>query len=315
MNLATSTQKRTFSGSTDPLRAEATAFFLAQPVRYAVTSGAEVAYRRFGSGPPVVFVHGWPFNGFTYRALAYRLRNAHTCIVIDLPGTGESRWSARTDFSFPGQAATLAEMATVLGLDRYAVVAHDTGASIARHLADPGSGPGQALDRARLDRLLLFNTEIPGHRPPWIPFYARLVHVPGAHRLFAPLFRTRAFRRAAMGFGGCYADLALLDGDFKRYVLDPVIASPTKARGLAKYLQGLDWARIDDFARLHPTLDLPVRLVWGAADPTFPVELGRAMAATFPACAGFTAIPHAKLLVYDEFAEAVYPHVATFLTA
>ncbi|MEM8602159.1 MAG: alpha/beta hydrolase [Bacteroidota bacterium] len=307
MNLATSTQKRTFSGSTDPLRAEATAYFLAQPVRYAVTSGAEVAYRRFGSGPPVVFVHGWPFNGFTYRALAYRLRDAHTCIVIDLPGTGESRWSARTDFSFPGQAATLAEMASVLGLDRYAVVAHDTGASIARHLAD--------LDRARLDRLLLFNTEIPGHRPPWIPFYARLVRVPGAHWLFAPLFRTRAFRRSAMGFGGCYADPSLLDGDFKRYVLDPVIASPTKARGLAKYLHGLDWARIDDFARLHPTLDLPVRLVWGAADPTFPVELGRAMAATFPACAGFTAIPHAKLLVYDEFAEAVYPHVAAFLAA
>jgi pimeloyl-ACP methyl ester carboxylesterase len=42
--------------------------FLAAPLQHVDTGSASVAYRRFGSGPPLLLVHGWPLSGFTYGA-------------------------------------------------------------------------------------------------------------------------------------------------------------------------------------------------------------------------------------------------------
>ena len=75
-----------------------------------------MAFRRFGVGPPVLFLHGWPFNSFTYRFLAQQLRQQFSCYLLDLPGMGNTVWSEQTDFSFPGQARNLREMVTALGL-------------------------------------------------------------------------------------------------------------------------------------------------------------------------------------------------------
>jgi pimeloyl-ACP methyl ester carboxylesterase len=44
---------------------------------------------------------------------------------------------------------------------------------------------------------------------------------------------------------------------------------------------------------------MPVLLIWGADDPTFPVALARAMVGQFPN-ARIAEIPGAKLLVHEE---------------
>ena len=46
---------------------------------------------------------------------------------------------------------------------------------------------------------------------------------------------------------------------------------------------------------------MPVSAIWGAADPTFPVETARAMMSQFPNFAGFHPIGGGKLLIQEEF--------------
>ncbi len=41
--------------------------FRREPDRYLDVGAGEVAYRRVGEGPDVLFVHGWPVSGATFR--------------------------------------------------------------------------------------------------------------------------------------------------------------------------------------------------------------------------------------------------------
>ena len=109
--------------------------YLAQPVERIDIDGTVVPVRRFGSGPPLLLVHGFPLSGFTWRFVIPELARHYTCLAVDLPGLGDSGWTDATDFSFPGQGRTLHRVADALGLDEYRVLAQDTGGTFARFLA------------------------------------------------------------------------------------------------------------------------------------------------------------------------------------
>ena len=278
--------------------------FLAMPAHEVDTGTARLPCRRFGQGPALLLVHGFPLSGFTWRKLLPELSSRYTCYVPDLPGLGESRWTDATDFSFPGQGRTLRALVDRLGLARYSVLAQDTGGTFARCLA--------LDDGARIEKLVLINTEIPHHRPPWIPLYQRLMRLPGIPATFGLLLRSHAFLRSPMGFGGCFADLRLLEGDFHEHVIRPLVRSPLRREGIRRYLVGAQWGPVDALARDHARIAMPVRLIWGADDPTFPVELAREMAKQLPD-ARLVEIPGGRLLVHEEKPDEVAAAVVEFL--
>jgi len=281
--------------------------FLAAPLQHVDTGSASVAYRRFGSGPPLLLVHGWPLSGFTYRRLIPHLARQFTCYAVDLPGAGETRWSAQTDFSFAGQAETLRRLLDALHLDGCHVVAHDTGASIARALA--------LLAGDRLGDLCLIGTEIPGHRPPWIPLFQRLAALPGAVPMFRLSLSSDWFVRSPLGFGNCFVDRGLLGGDFAEHIIRPLREVPARLDGQLRYLRGIDWQFVDGLATAHRSISNSVLLIWGAEDSIFPVERARSMVPQFAACRGLEVVPGAKLLVHEERPEAVAGHVLGALGA
>src|SRR5438128_1056613 len=82
-----------------------------------------------------------------------------------------ARWRRDdTPFAFARQVATLRVFVDQLRLERYALLGHDTGGTLARLLA--------LDDRTRAGRVIVMNSEMPGHRPPWIPLYQRLAALP-----------------------------------------------------------------------------------------------------------------------------------------
>lgn len=273
---------------------------------YTEVGAARIAHRVVGSGPPVVFVHGYPTHGETWRKIVPGLAERFTCYLPDLPGLGASEWRVDTDFSFPGQARSLRRWIDALGLDAYDLIAHDTGGTIARCLA--------AEDGARVRRMVLINTEIPGHRPPWIPLYGKLAALPGASLTFGALLRQRWFRHSMLGLGGVFSDRRLLDGDFHARFIAPLLASSRRLEGSLRYLRGIGWDVVDGMRAVHARLRMPVLLVWGEDDRTFPVALGRAMAEQFPTSAGFVSIAGASLLPHDERPEPVLRALHDFLT-
>lgn len=279
--------------------------FLNQPIEFAAVAGSRVAYRRFGRGPALLLVHGWPFNSFSYHQLLPALAQHFTCIALDLPGCGDTEWSEETDFSFvPGQVGMLRELVSALGFESYDVLGHDTGATIARHLA--------VRDR-RLRRLAILNTEIPGHRPPWVPLYRVLMALPASALVFRQLLRSRAFLRSGAGFGGTFADPRILEGPFYAHTIAPLLESPRRIEGIRRYIRGLDWALVDELSEIHGRLEIPVIFVWGAQDQTFPVKQAREMVSQIPGCRGFHEVQGARLLPQMERPDEVARHVVGFL--
>jgi haloalkane dehalogenase len=257
---------------------------------------ASVHWRREGSGPPLVFLHGFPLSGQTWDKVILHLRDRFTCYTPDLIGLGQSHSAAADDYSSPGQARAFLGTLSALGVGPYALVGNDTGGWIARELA---------LIDERVSRLVLTNTEIPFHRPPWIPMYQALAHVPGAPALIRQLLRSRAFRRSPLVFGGCFHDLTHLDGEFHERFVEPLLVSDARLDGAMQFLRRMKFARLDRFRELHRQLAMPTLFIWGANDPTFPEARARGMVPQFPNVAGFHPVTNAKLFFYEEHPQEV----------
>lgn len=267
---------------------------------------ARVCHRQAGEGPALVLLHGFPLSGLTWRKMVPALAQTFTCHALDLIGLGDSTSSEAADFSSEGQARLFQQALSRLGVSSYALLGNDTGGWIARELA--------LLDAARVTRMVLTNTEIPGHRPPWIPLYQLAVRLPGSGSVFHLMLASRALRRSGMGFGGCFENLDLIDGEFTDLFIAPLLASPARITSIRHFLREMKFARLDRFAELHRQLTMPVAFVWAANDPTFPEPRARAMAAQFPHAGPFTSIPGCKLFLEEEQPEALSRAVLDFLT-
>jgi len=184
-----------------------------------------------------------------------------------------------------------------LGVSSYALLGNDTGGWVARELA--------LLDAGRVTHLALTNTEIPGHRPPWIPLYQRLARLPGSDFGFRRILGSRRLRRSPLAFGGCFADLDFIDGEFEELFVRPLVTQPRRLKSALRFMVLMNFRWLDRLREAHGKLSMPVSFLWGAADPTFPERHARAMLPQFPNVAGFTSVPNAKLFFYEEQPELV----------
>jgi pimeloyl-ACP methyl ester carboxylesterase len=101
-----------------------------------------------GAGPTLVLVHGLAaqLRNFTY-ALVEPLAKNYRVICVDRPGCGYSTRPAHVPASLSGQADTVAQLLTSLGLERPIIVGHSYGGALALSMAlnHPESVGGLAL--------------------------------------------------------------------------------------------------------------------------------------------------------------------------
>lgn len=266
---------------------------------------AKVCYRKAGEGPALVLFHGYPLSGLTWRKFIPELSKHFTCYAFDLVGLGDSNSPNDDDFSSQGEGKVFQQALSALGVSSYALMGNDSGGWVAREVA--------LLEPERVTRFVLTNTEIPDHRPPWVWFYQYIAQVPGGSRLFRFMLSLRVWRRSVIGFGGCFQNLDLIDGEFFKLFLAPLLASHERIVRALKFLVTMDFGRVDEFKELHGKLTMPVAFVWGSDDPTFPEEHARPMATQFPNVTQFTSIPRGKLFLHEEFPEIVLKQIVEFL--
>jgi pimeloyl-ACP methyl ester carboxylesterase len=293
----------TATPATAPANLSDTDLFCAAEVRWHETPTAKIAYRVVGSGPPLVLLHGWPLWGFTFRKLLPRLAAHFTCYLIDLPGGGDTEWTRDTDFTWPGQAASVKSLLEAVGLERYFLFGQDSGAMIARHLC--------LLDNSRVRALFMTNTEVPGHRLPYIPTYRRLMFLPGAGLLFRLALWMRWFVRSRFGFGRALGR-EFIDDEFYEGIVRPLVRSGRRMAGHIRFLRGWSWPVLDRWHGFHRDIKAPVLLLWGEADKTVPIALAREMAGQFAHPAEVRPIPGAHLFVHEERPEEVAAEVVRF---
>lgn len=286
-----------------PSAAEVLASFRGAPHAHLDVGHSRLAYRRFGSGPDVLFIHGWPLHSATFRGLVPLLAGSFTCHLLDLPGTGQTECGSAAPLDLRSHADTVRRAVELLALNRYGIVSFDSGGVVAREVA---------ADDARVAGLVFGNTEIPGYHSPLLTAMMLLLRI-GGERLFLTMLRHRALRRSPLGYGGCFSDLDLLDGEFHELFVAPLLASPDAARGQLRLVEGLDAAWLDRLAETHARIRCPSVLVWGAEDPFFPLAKARPMLAQLAGGAELFAIAGAKLFVHEEHPRAFANHARPFL--
>ncbi|RKU03353.1 alpha/beta hydrolase [Burkholderia sp. Nafp2/4-1b] len=100
--------------------------------RFVDIGGDRIHYVEYGSGPPLVFVHGLAgqWRNFAYLPLT-RLAQHHRVILVDRPGAGRSLRGASSQANVFAQARTIAAFIDALKLDRPVLVGHSLGGAIA----------------------------------------------------------------------------------------------------------------------------------------------------------------------------------------
>lgn len=253
---------------------EASELFRREPDRFLDVGAGEVAYRRVGSGPDVLFVHGWPVSGATFRTLLPHLVDHVTCHVIDLPGAGSSRFdAATTTLTLDQHIISVRRVVELLDLDNVAVVGHDSGGMIARHAL---------AENPRVRAMGLLNTEQTAGMSWRFRSLVAGRHIPGYGALLSWVAGKPRLRRNRFVLGDAFADSSLLDGEFDEFFLRPINQIPERRAAAIKLLRSFDPGHVRALGDLHRRITVPVRLVWGDQDPFFPVAWAKEMVPTFP---------------------------------
>jgi haloalkane dehalogenase len=277
----------------------------ATPHSFLDVGHSQLAYYKFGRGPDLVFVHGWPLSAATWRHLVTELAEHYTCHLIDLPGTGNTKTGPSAKIDLREHAVTVRAAIDRLKLERYALVAHDSGGFVARLVA---------ADDPRATALVLGNTEIPNHTPPAILAFIALQKLGLGRTAMNALLRSSWLRRSALGFGGCFTHAEYVDGDFKTVLLDP-LATPEGLAGHLRLLDGISSKTLAGMRELHARISIPTALVWGTDDPWFPLAKARPMMAQFAGPTRLFPIEGGKLFVHEdrarEFAVATREFLST----
>ena len=226
----------------------------------------EIAYDALGYGPPVLLVHGTPSNSFIWREVATELADRFTVYLFDLLGFGESERGEGLDVSVAAQGRVLAGLVEALGLEEPAVAGHDIGgaAVLRAHLLE-----GVAFRRIALVDAVAFG--------PWITATTRHVkaHLDVYATMPTPVFEAivashlRTATHDPMDEGALAAYLAQWSGDL----------------GKRLYLQKdaqLDEEDTASFEPLLPSIEAPVRIVWGENDAWLPPVLAERLHEAIP---------------------------------
>jgi pimeloyl-ACP methyl ester carboxylesterase len=222
-----------------------------------------------GTGPAVLLLHGLPTSGRLWDFVVPQLEPRFTCVVVDLPGAGES--PAFADGSLAGErfAEELEQLRAQLGIPAWHVVGHDAGAAIAVHYA--------ACYGAHLDRFVLCAPPIfPEHKIPW---FFRLLRTPALGDALAPLVTN-----SLLPFGIKYSirrDDPAMD-DIVRAFCQPFRGYA----GARRFLHLLRWGDpqpvLSKTAALLPSITAPALILSGLHDGAVPVRFAQRAAQLLP---------------------------------
>ena len=245
--------------------------------------GGQIAWDRFGEGPPVVMVHGTPWSSWTWRRIAPRLAERFCVYVSDLLGYGASEQRAGQDVSLAAQGARLAALLEHWGLDRPAIVAHDIGGAIAlrAHLVHRREVSGLAL----IDVVAL--------RPWGSPFYRLVSEHQAVFEQLPPVIHEGVLR--------AYVNTAQ-PRPLDRAVEDMLIAPWLSAEGQAAFYRQIahgDQRDTDEIEPLYGHIRAPTAVIWGELDPWIPVARGVELADRIPG-ARVHVIPGSGHLVQED---------------
>jgi haloalkane dehalogenase len=260
--------------------------------------GLRLAYREQGRGPVVLLLHGWPTSSYLWRNVMPPIAEANRVVALDLPGFGGSDKppDARYDFEFFERA--LDDFLAAIGVGELAIAVHDLGGPVGLHWA---------LQRPRrVTKVALLNTLVyPEFSEAVMAFIQACTEPELREQLTSP-----AGLEAAMKLG--VADESKVSDEVVAAVREP-FSSPESRRALAAAGIGLEPEGFVEIARLLPSLEVPVRVIYGEQDRILP-DIAETMARVQRDVphAEVTALPNCGHFLQEEEPQEIGDQLARF---
>jgi pimeloyl-ACP methyl ester carboxylesterase len=98
--------------------------------------GHRIAFRRRGSGPIVLLLHGFPTWSYDYAEVAHDLAADHDVVTMDFLGYGASDKPRGYSYSVDESADTVEDLVAHLGVTSVTLVVHDYAGIVGQELLD-----------------------------------------------------------------------------------------------------------------------------------------------------------------------------------
>jgi pimeloyl-ACP methyl ester carboxylesterase len=235
-----------------------------------------IHWRSYGSGPPLLLLHGLMTSSYSFRYVLEPLGARYRVIVPDLPGCGRSA-APDVRYTAPALARWIGEMVDALGIRGCDAVGNSMG--------------GYLCMRAVLGDATLFsrlvNVHSPGIPEPRLWALRVLTAVPGVRAGLARFVRRDPRRWAHRNVH--YRDETLKSQEEAEEYGKP-LGTTEGARAFTRYLaETLDPSDMGDFVRTlerrrhaGQAFPVPLLLLYSRQDPMVPPRVGEALSALLP---------------------------------
>lgn len=222
--------------------------------------GHRLAYRRRGSGPAIVMLHGFPTWSYDYAAVAGGLERDHDVITLDFLGYGASDKPNPYEYSVAESADSVEDLMALLSLSSAHLLVHDYGGIVCQELVDrqlSGKLPFSITALTVMNCGIVYSA----YRPTLLQ---RLLITPILGRLISSQVTAGTLRS---GLEGLWGTTKLSDEEFEELWHG---VSLNNGHKLAHLHIQYNSERARHHARWEKALEAwegPLNLVWGLEDP------------------------------------------------
>lgn len=260
-----------------------------------------IRYREAGSGPVLVFVHGYLVDGRLWDGVVDRLADRFRCIAPNWPiGAQQIAMNPGADLSPPGVAATIADLLAKLDLTDVTIVGNDSGGAMSQVLV--------TRHPERISRLVLTNCDTHENFPPGIfRSLPPLAKLPGGMAVLSFPFRFEAAARYAFKpFSKRGIPQELISS-----WMEPARNDPAVKRDLKKVTVDMNRRYTEAaIAKLRDT-ELPILLAWAPGDKYFPISYAERFVSEVPN-AELVRIPDSSTFVAIDNPQRLSEEIARF---
>ena len=243
------------------------------------TTETQLYYETYGSGEPIIFLHGLGASLYTWRNMKAPLEGDYKLFLIDLKGFGQSPKPRDNRYSVQDQADLVYELILEHDLKNLTVVGNSYGGAISLLLAIQLC----AENPNRLAKLILVDSAGYNELLPW---FVKLLRTPVLGCLVVHLSPNRILASTVLK-ESYYNDKLITDAQVAAYA-EPLGMKNGKYALLKAAEQAIP-KDIDKLIAKYPTISVPTLIIWGDEDKVIPIKIGQKLDAAIP-CSKLTTI-------------------------
>lgn len=246
-----------------------------------VTAPVDLHAEVFGSGPPLVALHGYGGSTFSWHLIRDALSANHTVHALDLKGFGRSPKPKDGKYSVYDQSALVLDYIGRNKLTHVALLGHSFGGGVALATA----AELEETQPGVLSKLVLIDAASYQQDLPW---FISILRVPVIGPLSQHLLTDRAQVKKVLA-NAYYDDKLITQEQVDAYAAP--LATDGAKYALRETAKQIVPKNIDELSARYPHITVPTLIIWGVEDRVVPLANGVRLS---------QAIPNARLLKIDK---------------